>query len=295
MRTGGLLLLFLSPLLVCGQDMHLAQGELYVAPGTVIEIMGPVEWTFTADAQIINDGRIEFREGAVLLELTGTPIIGSGTEHAWLEVNAPVADHAPGGLGLALTSAAAIGPLEIIRGHSPIVLENEEESVARWFSILNGEPLQLDQLEFKVDQTELNGINADQLGLFDANDPSGPWVPMLTYTNGDPLLLGVFQPAPRQYITAFHEDAALDVAQYDLSKATFKVWPTLSTDLVNLTALDQERIQLLEIFDLRGRLLPVHIQRGNGGAEMVLDISSYERGPLFLRVNGRYTFKLVKG
>jgi hypothetical protein len=293
MRHGTTALLLLAPIIMMGQEMLLSQSVMYVHPGTTLQIHGDVQWNISTGSQVINDGRIEFRDAAVLNEAPGGPITGMGTEHAWIEQAIPMNEFAPGGLGLELTSATAIGPLELVRGHLPFQLDNEQESVARWFSFADGVSVQLDHITFRFDATELNGLNPAQLDLHDAEDPIGTWVPMLAYPGADQQSLYNYQVAPREYITAFHLDAVTSVAELDMQPA-FRVWPTITSGLVDLHAPEGVSIERLELFDMQGRQLPLTVQNTAGGSHILLDLSSNAYGPYLLRVNGRQTFKLVK-
>lgn len=264
---------------------------MHVNAGTVLEVNGPIEWSFVPGAQVVNDGRIEFRDSARVLETPGWPITGIGTEHAWMEVAQPVSGFQPGGLGLELTSATSIGPLEIVRGHQPKVMANAQESVARWFGFAEGIPPALDQLVFRFDETELNGLDGSQLNLHDAETAEGPWVPMSPYGGLDPFSLIAYDLMPREYITAFHTDAATSIRE-EPTDQLFSVWPAISADLVHVNSISEDAIDRLELFDLFGAQLPLNVQGSD--RQMILDLSQYPQGPLFLRVNGRHVFKLIK-
>ncbi len=265
---------------------------MLVQPGTTLQLQGPISWELLAGSQVTNDGRIEFRDGALLAEAPGAPIVGSGTEHAWITESSPVNGSQPGGLGLELTSAGPIGPLELVRGHLPFTLGNGDESIARWFKFEEGTPAGLSQLVLHFDSTELNGLFPADLRLHDSEDPSSFWVPMPSSLGADQVSLIATDHSPRPYITAFHFNSTTGIDE--IGEAGYLVFPTITSDLVTITSRNDLPIERIEIFDAAGKELPVQMIGTIRDSPIKLDLSGRPIGNLLLRINGRHVFKLVR-
>jgi hypothetical protein len=292
MRGGTLTLLLVIGTCSMAQEMTLTQGTLHVIEGTVLEIRGDVQYNLLPSSQVINDGRIELRDGARLAEAPGAPVTGTGTEHAWIAAPEILNAVEPGGLGLQLTTTSQAGPLEVIRGHQPMSTAAGQQSVARWYSIVGegGAMPQFQPLVMRVDPTELNGLTEVDLDLHDAMEPTGPWVPMLTQEGPDPLVLTATSVVPRTFITAFHYAATTSIPE--LEDHGYEVWPTLTDGMVHVRS-NKEPIRSIELLDTHGRIIQGSI--GTGTDIQVIDISGIANGAYLLRLDHRYVFKIVKG
>ncbi len=265
---------------------------MLVQPGTTLQLQGPISWELLAGSQVTNDGRIEFQDGALLAEAPGAPIVGSGTEHAWITESSPVNGSQPGGLGLELTSAGPIGPLELVRGHLPFTLGNGDESIARWFKFEEGTPAGLSQLVLHFDSTELNGLFPADLRLHDSEDPSSFWVPMPSGLGVDQVSLIATDLSPRPYITSFHFNSTTGIDE--LAEMGIIVFPTITSQHVTISTETDRKIRDLELFDENGKALPLHLIGSIHDRSFALDLSRFENGLFFLRVDRIHTFKLVK-
>ncbi len=269
--------------------MLLQQGQLLVHEGTHLEVVGDLEWTI-ADAQVINEGTIHLLEGARLNESAGHPITGTGTEHAWLETPAQ-GEFEPGGLGLVFISDETVAPFQVVRGHVPISMAGSGAvSVARWFQLIDPPPGPLQQLRFRADMLELNGHTPEDLDIFDANSVLGPWSPMVAEPGPGPVELAAVGVVPRPLITAFDKDAAVGIPRPNMDD--LKVWPTLVQEWIHIRA-DNTRIHDLQLFDGNGRMVPIKFSHRDAHSATI-DAGGPAAGPLFLRVNGAQTFKLIK-
>jgi hypothetical protein len=289
MQRFGTLMSIFFPAMLLAQDMVLQQGTVTVMPGTNLEIQGAVTWNITSGTQVVNDGTIHLRNGAGMNEVPGAPIVGSGTEHAYVEGAILMTDHAPGGLGLLLTSDAPIGPMEVVRGHLPQTMANGQQSVSRWFELMDPPQTPIQNLAFRYDQTELNGLDESVLDLFDHDPQYNYWLPMsAANTPGQLVSTNVL---PRPVITAFHEDAALAIPAekwIDLN-----VWPTVTSSTVKIALPDNVTLETLQVFDASGRSILVTSQVLANDVVQI-DVSSAAPGMLFLQLNGSYVTKIIK-
>ena len=291
-RAAGIIAIHLLAKSIAAQVSPLTNGTMHLQAGTTMEFHGQVEWQILADAQVINDGRIEFHDASRVSEAQGAPLTGSGTEHAWMVNAEPVAGFIPAGLGLELTSADPIGPLEIVRGHTPFILENGDESVARWFKFEAGLPSQLDGSEFHFDATELNGLTSIDLMLHDSESGDAPWVPIPSNVGPDQLSVIAIDHSPRTFLTAFRFDSTTDLLDRD--QPVLSVWPTITSDFVTIATVGMGPVGEIELFDLKGRKVPFLVIGIPGDAQLRLDLSSCDRGTFLLRVDRIHTFKIVK-
>jgi hypothetical protein len=289
MQRSGLLMAVFFPAMIFGQDMILEQGTVSVMPGTVLEVQGTITWNITSGSQVINDGEIHLRNGAELNEVPGAPIIGSGTEHAFVEQAIMMTDHAPGGLGLVLTADQPIGPMEVVRGHLPQTMANGQVSVSRWFQFIDPPTSQLQELIFQYDGLELNGLVQEQLDLFDHDPQYTYWLPMLA--NNIPGELVVQNTQPRPIITAFHEDAALAIPSPEW--VDLKVWPTVTGSKVNIALPHEVTLETLQVIDATGRSIMV-TQEVLATDVIQIDVSSAAPGMLLLQLNGTHVSKIIK-
>src|ERR671927_274856 len=98
MQRGSLLLVLLTPMFLFAQEMILNGGEVSILNGTTVQMIGPLNWTITGSAAVVNHGHLHLREGARLSEDPGAAITGTGTEHAFIDVPVQLDAFQPGGL-----------------------------------------------------------------------------------------------------------------------------------------------------------------------------------------------------
>ncbi len=285
------LILAFLPMLAGAQDMVLQQGTVTVSPGTVLQLDGPVTWQIPSGSQVINDGQIHLRNGARMDESPGSPITGIGTEHAFVESSMLMNGHAPGGLGLEITDTEAIGPVELVRGHVPQTMAGGEQGIARWFMLVDPPVFQMDELIFRYDATELNGIQAEDLALHHRAQQQTYWVPMYAWNFPADLQLIVPDALPLPMITAFHEDAAVVMNEFDRSNV--KVWPSITRSDIYIEIPDGLSSVQIEVLDATGRVVSDSEAIAEGGL-IRCDVSGAAAGMLFIRLNGYPVAKIIK-
>lgn len=275
------------------QQMTLQGGNLTIAEGTRINLNGALLWTIAPGATVVNNGEIDLGAEATLNETLGAPITGTGIERSNTELPAAFTAVEPGGLGLTLSAGSGIGPVEVVRGHQPIVLPSGDQSVARWFAV-DAPPqpgLEL-QLTFGYDPSELNGLEGSNLVLHTASSGTAPWVPLPSFPNAAAYEVGAIDQSPWALYTAFDADAETRVD--DRLIPPFRAWPTVVDEAITIAALAEERIATLEVLDAAGRLLLDGSPRTAPGAQHRLDLQGLPAGALFLRINGLHVIKLIK-
>lgn len=276
-----------------GQTATLTNASLTLLPGTHLRIAAPLTWVIGADAAVVNDGLIDLGTEAVLQEADGAPITGAGMEAATWAPASPLADAEPGGLGLTLTTAYAAGMLRVERGHLPRVAPSGAEGIARWYRVSTplptAEPI---ATVLRYDLAELNGASADDLALFTAMDPEGPWTPAISAN--DPLAQTVSggSAAPPIHITAFDLDAAMPVAQP--SQDDWAVWPTVAEEGIWVKPIHGELVHEIVVRDADGR---VALRRAGGAAQgaVQLSLAGLAPGAYLVCVNhGVRTWRIMK-
>lgn len=280
----------LLPLLAPCQPMTLTGGTLVIEGGTTVELTGPLIWEIAPGATLINNGRIELGHEAVIDEPLGSPITGDGTEHALYASTAPAVDHAPGGLGLSLTTSDALGDVEVTRGHTVQLDGTSTESIARWFELVASPlPGASVGLRFHYDPAELNGLAETALILHSGNELIGPWT-ALTGTpdlpNHDILSSWL---SPWGFITAFDEDITTDVPGG--TDPEFMIWPSVTEDVVHIRSRNGARVENLSVMDATGRLIEQLIVSQDGST---LSVAAYPPGVYLLSVNGTRAFRIVR-
>lgn len=273
-----------------GQSMVLVSGSMTIQEGTLLRLEGPITWTIEPGASVSNSGVIDLGTEATLVEPLGGPIQGLGTERATLEANAPFANLVPGGLGLQMTSSDASGPFTIVRGHVPFVLPEGDHSIARWYSIASpSSPSASMDLVMQYDESELGLLEESVLSVFKASTEVGPWTTVAGSLDTDANTLAFSQQYPWAINTAFDEDAPT-LSPTLIAQNGFEIWPTVVEDVLNIVSRSQQPIELIEVFDGMGRVVP-KVQQGRSTAHHVLEMNGLASGTYFLRVNGSQVFK----
>lgn len=289
--------LFLSALFctlrIFGQTVELTGGSMHVGQGTTLRFVGPLTFAIQPGAEVNNDGTIELGTAATLIEPTGGPITGSGTEIAVIDLDGPIGNEEPGGLGLSLTTDFPVGPVTITRGHEPRFFLEGDQSIARWFRIDAQEPSSgVAQITMKYDAVELNGLPNDGLALFRSDVLDGPWAP-ISSTN-DPLqhLVEGSTAAPWGVYTAFDANAPTSSPSL-MATNGIQVWPTLTTDVLFIRSTDGTPLGSVLVFDGVGRALPVTLL--NRSMELLtLDVGRLATGSYYVRIREGVIVKFRK-
>lgn len=275
------------------QTMTLLGGSAHVLEGTSVRLDGPLEWTIAPGATLVNDGIIDLGANATLLEQQGSPVTGTGVERTQTSSNGPFSGTQPGGLGLTITTADAVGPIEVVRGHSPFSFPEGDPSIARWYTISTAPaPGSAISLMFNYDPTELNGLDAGELSLFTAPVAEGPWSGLASMNDPSFFVLEATLQYPWGTISAFDENAPTTSPTLVAANG-FQVWPTVVEDLINIVPSSEERINTLEVFDGLGRSTTIRTTLAST-VHGQLHLGGLTPGAYFLRVNGTHTFKFRK-
>lgn len=289
-------LITLSAILVSwtcpAQSVELVSGSMHIAPGTTLRLNGPLTFSLQSGTTVINDGLIDLGESATVVEADGAPIQGGGTEVTRILNEDPLNGAEPGGLGLGITATSVTGPITITRGHIPRSFPEGDPSIARWFVVdAPNTAAGTADLVLRYDPVELNGLTAEDLGLFRASDEAGPWSALVSSNTASENTVSASMTAPWSYVTAF--DANAPTASPTLfATADLHVWPTLTPGPLVVHALNGRTIRTLEVIDGTGRIV---LQPGLEPSSLAtMDLSSLASGAYFLRVDGQTTIKLRK-
>ncbi|MEZ4791282.1 MAG: T9SS type A sorting domain-containing protein [Flavobacteriales bacterium] len=282
-----------SVVAMTGQTVDLTGGSLRVSPGTSLRFEGPVTFSIQPGAEVVNDGLIDLGSAATLVEPAGGPITGTGTEVAQIDLDGPIGNEEPGGLGLSLTTDFPAGPVTIIRGHLPRAFPEGDPSIKRWFRIdAPSATAGMANITIAYDPTELNGLSSDAIGLFRSDALDGPWDPLAS-TN-DPvthLVLGSVT-APFGIYTAFDVNAPTASPSL-LATNGLHVWPTLTSELLFIHSTDGTPLGPILVFDGLGRSMPLTAQSAT--ADLVsLDVAGLAAGAYYIRVGDRAIVKFRK-
>lgn len=273
------------------QNLDLLSGSIVVDPGTHVRFVGPITWSLASGTSVENNGVIDLGVDARLIEAPGAPIRGTGEEHAGSTPPGPFVNLEPGGLGLLMSTEVDLDGVNLIRRHTPIVLPEGDESVARWFEV-DAPAVAGSNMAFtmRYDASELNALQANGLSLYRTEDLNGPWEE-LTSTS-DPFTVTATSNAPWHLIAAFADDAVTGMPE-DHSIPGFRVWPTAAEDRIHIAPLDGRSIRTLEILDGLGRTVRSEQYAGTT-SWCTIDLLTLRPGAYLLRVNGVQIVKFVK-
>lgn len=134
--------------------------------GTFTTISGGVD---------LNGNNIHLAENSYISEAALNTIKGSGEISGTLDMNAPSGINAFN-LGASITSDANLGTTIIKRGHA-VQSGSTNTSIKRYYDIIPANNSGLNAiLVFSYDESELNGINENDLRLFKSTDAGTTWV-----------------------------------------------------------------------------------------------------------------------
>jgi hypothetical protein len=287
------LIVLLVPAVLQAQLMELSGGSMHVLEGTRVAIEGPITWQLVTNSGLVNDGTIEFGPEAVLDEALGSAIVGLGVETTSRVFNSAVLDNDPAGLGLSLSSGAALGAFTLTRGHVPFTLMNGMSGISRWYELItNDQPGAVLETRMRYDPSELNGLSATALDLYTSQDSADFWTPRSGEASMDPWAITASVYWPWTFITAFQADATTSISEQP--GAGFRAWPTATSDLVHLEALGDAGISFWELRDAAGRLHDGERHGMPGARYRTIDLARYSPGLYLLRVNDGMVIKLVK-
>jgi hypothetical protein len=285
-------LLISSGVQLAAQTASLQNGTLILSPGTSIRFLGDLELTIDGTADLVNNGLIVVGTGR-LNEPNGSPITGTGIEHAWTIVPTGTLQAEPGGLGLTMTGPVLPDTLTVERGHQPIVVNGDIFSVARWYRVLSSatEPSELSVL-MQVDQSELNGIEGSALELHRSDQLTGPWAPLISVATGPPTAVSASLFLQDVYLTAFESDVMTGLQVPPPSRA-LTVWPTIADATVHITCSADTPIRSVELFSTSGALAKSAASPLSPD-HWVIQVADLASGTYVVRVNGIHHQRIVR-
>ena len=267
------------PAVVWSQDMLLTNGSMAIAPGTRIAFDAPLTWTIDAGSSVVNDGLVDLGEGQ-LIEALGAPITGDGFETAFSLLPGGTFATEPGGLGLHFSGEATAGTLTITRGHQPIVVNGTISSVARWFEVQSTATANsVIGTALRIDPSELNGIEAALLQHHHAQSVQGPWVPVTGSVDLGTLTVAAGMELTDRFVTAFAADVMTTVP--DRGESTFRLWPTVSDDLVHYENVPIDARSVV-VVAADGSIVPVPVLRRDAHSGSI-DVSGLAPGVYLVR------------
>lgn len=277
---------------VLGQEILLQGGTLHLSAGTSVSVQGAIGFVIAPGAAVINDGTIDLGAACMLTEQPGSPITGTGTEHALWPDASPLADAEPGGLGLTLSTAYDGGNLEVTRGHLPITLPNSAQSIARWFFIDMPDGSVSADAVIAYDISELNGIDPSALSIFESPSYNGPWTALASVSSPGTQEISATDQAPVAYLTGF--DAAAANPVLDGEGDGWRVWPTVVERVVHVRIPDNRSLRSLELMDSQGKVLWKDMTPVSRTTRIDVDLPDLAQGLYLLRMNGESTTRLIR-
>ncbi len=120
----------------------------------------------------LNGNTVAFGENADLRETPGNTIIGvGGNASVTRALNDLTTGRNVAGLGLTLTANTSFGMTTIARGHAPQQLTPDKMSIGRFFDVIPTNNSNLGAtVEFRYDESQLNGVPEEDLALFISHD-----------------------------------------------------------------------------------------------------------------------------
>lgn len=275
------------------QTAELISGNLLIQEGTTVRFVGPLQLTIAPSASVVNDGLIDLGVGGRLSEPVGNPITGTGTEIASLVSSGPLNGVEPGGLGLSITTSSPSGDLVVTRGHVARSFPEGDPSIERWYRLASDAGTTPDaELVFRFDASELNGLTAEDLGLFRAGNENGAWSAVASTNNPANSTVQGTLSAPWGYITLFDMNAP--TASPTLQAISgLQVWPTVTSGPLFIQSTQGEPLKRIDVIDGLGRSV-VTQPTGSSGTFATLDLSGLSSGAYFLRVDQHAVIKLRK-
>ncbi|MCC6541154.1 MAG: T9SS type A sorting domain-containing protein [Flavobacteriales bacterium] len=292
-RNATVLSLTVACAAVHGQAVELVSGSMRIDPGTTVQFVGPLTFTIQSGAAVVNDGTIDLGSAATLSEPSGGPIVGTGVELATIDLDGPLGNVEPGGLGLTVSTGSPIGPLTITRGHLPRTFPEGDPSIARWFQL--DAPLANSgdaTFTLRYDATELGPLSADGIGLFGSNAIDGPWTLLASTNYPAAHTIEGTVPAPWGVYSAFDVNAPTPSPSLQATSG-LHVWPTLTEDVLFIHATDGTPIGGVALFDGLGRSIDARILHAKGDL-VSLDVSHLAQGTYLLHVDGHQAMKIRK-
>lgn len=294
MRLALALLVGIASAASVGQDVILLGGHLTVEAGTTVSFLGPANVSLSPGASITNHGLIDLGAVGVLAETQGNPITGSGLERALREEPGPLAGDEPGGLGLTISSAYALGGLTVERGHLPRTSSNGSVGIARWYRVTTPVPTAENvEIALHYDATELSGILPSALAVFTAPSPDGEWLPLATSNDIPGQTLMATGPAPETHFTAFDLVGATGTGSRDKDGTAFMSWPSPFEEQLRIEACRSGLIDRIEVLDGQGRVL--RDIRTEPSRSVSLPLPGLSPGAYIIRVNrGHALLKAIR-
>jgi hypothetical protein len=223
-------------------------------------------------------GRIEGERNEA--RITGSP---GGIIKAYALLNAPKANN-PGNMGVEITSAAAMGETEIIRGHSAQLSAEGQPVIARYYDIKPGFNTNLRAtLKFYYLDAELNNGKEEALTVFASKKINGTWMEF-GKDNSDLNTNFVVKNEIDQLHRFTLAGATNKMLAQQNSKTSVQLFPNPTpgqfTVLLNSAADTESAINL---YDQLGRLLESRKVRFRAGVNNIAwNIAKYANGTYYL-------------
>ncbi|MCU0318884.1 MAG: T9SS type A sorting domain-containing protein [Flavobacteriales bacterium] len=291
MRSTLAFLLALITLHATAQNVRLLQGTLEVAPGTELTLVGPLAWEIASGALLINDGVIDLGTAGSLVEASGSPVVGSGTEQAVLLPGTELNGLSIAGLGLGVQGESITDTVIIERGHGPRTGPAGEASIARWFQVDGtGWPAEGAVL-LTYDATELNGLDPALLKVHRALSNTGPWAMPGATEFVNSTTLRAQTNATTGFYTAFDLDLSVSSPALPATDQLF-IRPTLVEDHLWVSS-DDPDVSWIELLDVHGRSLGRQAITPLGTTR--IDVATLAAGIYWVKAGGSsQTRKFVK-
>lgn len=293
----GLSLLFLL-VAATGTAQGLTQPgtTMVIDEGTSLRWDAPASWSIQAGASVENNGVIVFGPEATLDEAAGAPITGAGTERTTRTYATPLAAMDPAGLGLRITTDAALGTTSIERGHTAWTDISGAVSIERWVRAAPANNSGLGAtIAFRYDPTELNGVNEPDQVVHIATSGNTTWTSLLGPVDLDTRTVTASGLDSLGLFTTFEGALTTDMAARNDPSTRAFLAPNIATDRIVLYPADGASIDRWEIVDLNGRRhlrSDRPIPASSGGTAIA--IHGLAAGQYFLRLDDGTTLPFVR-
>lgn len=151
--------------------------SVIIEDGTTLNILTDQQsLNINSNGDLENNGQIFLGENVWIVEASGPPIHGTGTESISKTINGPLLNEDPGGLGCEMSTSTSINSISVIRGHTAYQNDQSEWSVERWYQVTPSVNGGLDlSLRFHYDEVELNGIVEGDLEIHRSSNNGTNW------------------------------------------------------------------------------------------------------------------------
>jgi len=248
--------------------------SVIIESGTSVNILTDQQTLIiNTNADLENNGQINLGENVLIVEANAFPIHGLGTETILKNINGPLSNENPGGLGCEMTANTSIAFITVTRGHTAYQNAQSEWSLERWFQVTPSVNGGLDlSLRFHYDEVELNGIVEGDLEINRSNNGTD-WQAFISSVDGGNDHVDALSMDSLALFTLFNS-ILNSVVDESTSANELLIYPVPSSGKITVSnVLDIGQIEEIIIVDQLGRSHNLKSWRPLGQDAISLDAS----------------------